>query len=542
MPGLISPNRLSARTACWIGLGFVLLCTLLLRMRMLEIPLERDEGDYAYFAMLMTEGVSPVDEIVRIRFPLISSLYALMITCFGHTASGVHAGLLVVNLATILLLFLIGRKLFGEVAGLVAAAGFAVLDVSPAVQGFSANREQFLILFVVGGVWMLLTAFERRRWPLFFLAGVLMGLAFLIKQHGAAFILFGGLYVVAGHLDLKRRTICLKAMLARGLAYSVGVFLCYGLVCLLYLSQGEFQRFWYRTVVYPKSYASSLSFTDASGLMMDRFLDVFLASPVLWILVLFGLMAAFWSGRARRHLPLLVGWSAFSLLSIMPGFYFRPHYFVLILPVAGLLAACGFESLRRALRERLPTGWARSLPAALVVLALVSPIYCQRGYLLESTPLEACRHTYELNPFWAAREVGAYLKEQTTPEERILILGSEPEILFYAGRRSVTKHVYMYDLMYGTETADRIQDELIAAAERHRPGYVVLVNVSTSWLIRPESSTKVIDWWEEFRQQYDLAAFWKILPDGPRRVTGEMLETITEGKPFSIMVFRRVGW
>ncbi|MFH0945636.1 MAG: glycosyltransferase family 39 protein [Planctomycetota bacterium] len=540
MPGLIFQNRLSSRTACWIGLGLVLLGTLLLRVRMLDIPLERDEGDYAYFAMLMTQGVSPVDEAVRIRFPLISGLYAFFITLFGHTAAGVHAGLLVANLATTLLLFLIGRKLLGPLAGLVAAACFAVLDVSPTVQGFSANREQFLILFVAGGVWMLLKAFDRRRWPLFFLSGVLMGLAFLIKQHGAAFILFGGLYVVAGHVDLRRRAILLKEMLVRGLAYSVGALLCYGLVCLFYLSLGEFQRFWYRTVVYPKSYASSLSFAEGSGQLMERLSAIFLASPVIWCLAMLGLTAAFWSGRVRQHLPLLVGLAAFSLLSIMPGFYFRPHYFVLILPAAALLAACGVESLRGAFKARLPAAWGRPVLAILVVLAVATPIHGQRQYLVESTLFEAYRHTYELNPFWAAREVGEYLKEQTTPEDRILILGSEPEILFYAERMSVTKHVYMYDLMYGTETADRIQEELIAAAERHRPSHVVLVDVSTSWLVRPESSMRVFEWWVEFQKQYELVAFWKILPDGPRRVTGELLESIDEGKPFSIMVFRRV--
>ena len=80
-------------------------------------------------------------------------------------------------------------------------------------------------------------------------------------------------------------------------------------------------------------------------------------------------------------------------------------------------------------------------------------------------------------PFVEAVEVADYIKERADPEDRVLVLGSEPEILFYAGLKSVTKHVYMYDLMYPTETAAGIQDELIAAAELHEPKYVVFKSV-----------------------------------------------------------------
>ena len=527
---------------CWIGLGLVLLGVFLLRARLLDVPLERDEGDYAYFGMLLTQGVSLVDPIVRVRFPLISGLYAIIISLFGQTAAGVHAGLLVLNLMTTVLLFLVGRKLFGPLVGLLAAAFFAVLDVSPTVQGFSANREQFLIFFAVAALWVLLVALERRRAVLFFLAGVLMGLAFLIKQHGAAFILFGGLYLVYRRLDLAdraRRRVHLREALLSGLSYSVGVFGCYWLVCLFYLSQGEFGRFWYRTVVYPKSYASSLTFEQGSVLLKERMVDIFGAAPVIWCLVLVGLTALIWCRRIRMQLGLLLGLAVFSSLAVLPGYYFRPHYFVLLLPAAALLAAGGVESLRGLIREHLSARWARVVVSGLALCALITPIYGQRRYLLEATALEACRITFTMNPFWAAREIGQFIRDRTTEDERILVLGSEPEILFYSGRRSVTKHVYMYDLMYGTDTADRIQGELITSAEQQRPTYVVFVDIDASWRTRPESSTRVFEWWDEYQSNYELEAFWKILPRGPRRASAQELELLEGIEPHCVWVYRR---
>ena len=147
--------------------------------------------------------------------------------------------------------------------------------------------------------------------------------------------------------------------------------------------------------------------------------------------------------------------------------------------------------------------------------------------------------TYPGNPFPEALEVAEFLRLRTDPEDRILVLGSEAEILFYAGRQSVTKHVYMYDLMYETETAARIQDEVIAAAERERPRYIVLVNVALSWLRRENSSLKILEWFERYRQGYELEAVWDLLPAGTRRVTGEDLRRYRPVSQSRISVWRR---
>jgi hypothetical protein len=40
--------------------------------------------------------------------------------------------------------------------------------------------------------------------------------------------------------------------------------------------------------------------------------------------------------------------------------------------------------------------------------------------------------------------VASYLKEHTEPEDHLAILGSEPQIYFYSGRKSATGYIYTY--------------------------------------------------------------------------------------------------
>jgi len=85
------------------------------------------------------------------------------------------------------------------------------------------------------------------------------------------------------------------------------------------------------------------------------------------------------------------------------------------------------------------------------------------------------------------------------------VLGSEPEILFYARRRSATGFLYMYPLMEPHRYAVAMHQRMIAELEAVRPEYVVFVAHSFSWLRRPTSRTELLDWWTGRGQsQYDL--------------------------------------
>jgi hypothetical protein len=121
-----------------------------LRLRLLEIPLERDEGDYAHIAQLLLQGVPPYAAAYDMRLPGIFAAYALILRLRTEPrgrAAGAAApqrghdrpGLPTRGSS---------RRCDGRAAtaGLAAAAGFGALSLCPAALGFTANTEHFLLL------------------------------------------------------------------------------------------------------------------------------------------------------------------------------------------------------------------------------------------------------------------------------------------------------------------------------------------------------------------------------------------------------------
>jgi len=112
----------TVRLCWWVLLAVVIGLILLIRIRLLAIPVERDEGEYAYAGQLMLQGIPPYRLAYNMKFPGVYAAYALIMSIFGQTSVGIHLGLLVVNLASIVIVFLIARRLMGLIAGIAAAA------------------------------------------------------------------------------------------------------------------------------------------------------------------------------------------------------------------------------------------------------------------------------------------------------------------------------------------------------------------------------------------------------------------------------------
>src|SRR2546422_10177748 len=94
--GFRTEEPVSLRGAWALGvLALVGLATSGIRLRLLDIPLDRDEGEYAYFGQLLLQGIPPYAQAYNFKMPGIYAVYALMLAAFGQTPAGIHLGLLV---------------------------------------------------------------------------------------------------------------------------------------------------------------------------------------------------------------------------------------------------------------------------------------------------------------------------------------------------------------------------------------------------------------------------------------------------------------
>jgi hypothetical protein len=173
---------------------------------------------------------------------------------------------------------------------------------------------------------------------------------------------------------------------------------------------------------------------------------------------------------------------------------------VLFLPAAALLAGIAAAACTQFLASgsRFVRGAAIWLAAA----GLAQAFYVGRDIYFLQTPWAASRTMYRFNPYIEATEVGAYLRTHCPKDARIAVIGSEPEIYFYARRRSATGYLSTYPLVENQPYAERMQNEFFAEIEKGVPDYVVFVDLAASWrhglTTSQAARTTVLEWFQRY--------------------------------------------
>ena len=512
-----SPEVRSAKRAKYWYYGLILLVILffsLIRIRLRNMPLERDEGEYAYAGQLILQGIPPYQLAYNMKLPGTFAAYAVILAVLGGTPSAIHLGLLVVNALTIFFLFLLVKRLAGSLAGLVASATYALLSSSPAVLGLAGHATHFVVLFAVGGFVLLLKAIEERRPSLLLCSGVSLGLAFLMKQPGMFFVLFAGLYVAKREWS---RPLDWRGYMAWISLFLSGALLPFALTCLILFAAGVFKTFWFWTISYAWQYASRLTLTEGLYLFRRITSRVIFSAPLIWMIALAGVIALVWRRDARAQLDFVAGFFFFSFLAVCPGLYFRQHYFILVLPAVALLAGIAIASAQAGLGQISPSRILSALPVVFFAGAFAWSIIGQRGFFFQVDPSSAVELLYLGNPFVQALPIADYLKSHTSPGAQIAVFGSEPEIFFYSGRHSATGYIYAYPVVEPHKYAFTMQKEMIGQIEKAAPEFVVNVEVPLSWLARPGSpqAAAFISWADSYlNARYTLVGIADMLSPG----------------------------
>lgn len=562
-----SPGRIVSRAGrfwSWGLLAVVLLTMAFIRARLLNFPLERDEGEYAYAGQLILHGVPPYQECYNMKWPGTYMAYAAIMGVFGQTTAGIHLGLLCVSLASALLVFLIGRRIGGEGMGAVAAATQALLAMNPSTLGLAAHATHFVVFAALAGIWVLMVPWAKIGLRRCVAVGLFFGLACMMKQAGAVFGVFAVLWLVwrglteqrGGMRDLK------------GAARRIGFVAAGGLLPLLSMAgvlaaAGVFGKFWHWTVEYARAYVGILTFSQGLVEFGNRGHKLWAAAPGLWLMAAAGLALLWWEPAMRKWRFFLVMFALFSFAGVCPGFYFREHYFLLLLPAAGLLcgaAWCAVASWTErflcwvvrqpgmgdaALLDSVPRpGFgkaARGISGGLFVLAAVQSLMISGDVFFRLTPVQACRRVYGANPFPESVEVAQYIDQHCRADSRVAVVGSEPQIYFYSHRRAATGYIYTYPLMETQPFALEMQQEMIREIERAAPEYLVYVSVPTSWLAHPGSDRTLFKWVERYTEdQMQLVGLVELFPgNSPKSYWNLAGNGIRPSTDYWLTIFRK---
>lgn len=317
-----------------------------------------DEGIFAAVAHGMLTGGRLYADAWDSKPPLIFLIYALTLKLFGAEMLPLRLLTTATVLATQAVLFLIGRRLYGPVRGLLAAFLFGLLTSLPFWEGNLALTEIFMVLPMSGAVlWYLVQRGrgERLRDDLivYGIVGLLLAVGALFRQTGGSLLLTFVVWLLAAEGFRPRRLLVLSAGFAAPWAA----------VTLYFLWRGTFDAYWYGVVGFFFTYIPN-------GYRLSGTERFFIALPSCTVLLWLAIR------RQRIHeagfLPFLLLWFTTSLAGALISGRPYGHYLIQAFPPLALLLA----GLRLPTSQRLRTA---AVTGLVVVQTLVLLLGVYRG-------------------------------------------------------------------------------------------------------------------------------------------------------------------
>jgi hypothetical protein len=255
-----------------------------------------------------------------------------------------------------------------------------------------------------------------------------------------------------------------------------------------------------------------------------KFLSAYLDSACdlvkwFWILAAIGLGCACFDKNGRKQAVFVLAFAGASFLGTAAGLYFRPHYFILMLPAFALMLGFAVASIQRVMRFPILNDVARSLPVIAFGVILGWFVFYQEQFFFQYSPQQACEDIHRdlpyRCPFVEAPVVAGYIRQHSAENSRIAVIGSEPEIYFYAHRHSATGYIYTYALLELQPHAQKMQQEMIQEIEACQPEYLVDVSYGSSWASQGWSKSAVRQWFGQYSDRlYDLVGIAHMNRDG----------------------------
>lgn len=207
---------------------------------------------------------------------------------------------------------------------------------------------------------------------------------------------------------------------------------------------------------------------------------IFLEGAVFALAALWGLaaggVAGLWAERRPRHEKvLLCAWMLATILGVLVGRRFFPHYLVQAFAPAVILAGWPLALLAQGLRARQDGLRRLSVAFALCLAFLVGVQLLSRLYNSAHAWMNLGRYDHHtVNEAITAD----YLRHRTRPGDRIFVVGINGHLNLMTGLRPASRFIYTRYL-YEATTPDvrrRVWGLWREDMRRHRPRYVILSN------------------------------------------------------------------
>lgn len=428
-------------------------------------PLDCDESAYAYIGHRLLSGDVLYRDLTENKPPLGYWIYATPIALLGYNELAIRLLPIPYILATIAILWWLGSRLAGSVAGCAAAAIYAVLSTDPYLFGNGSDLEHQMNFFSVASLALMVFAWSQGRVWALALAGACLGAAALVKQVAILPIAVYGLAALI--VPTKGRVKDLGAL-------AVGLGLVLTLAALVLIARGAGAAafddiFRYgpalATDTLPEPGAPSpwirwlTGNADPTGKLPPPFGGTnYLVwwgtgSWPLWLVLPACLGHLTFAPTATAARRLVAAWTVAACVQVvLPGLYWQ-HYYLLPTPGIALAAAVTLADCLAGLRARFrPVDLAG---AVVVIAAVLGTGFLQvRDYLL--CPPQELTVRYKGGGQWVVlRQLGRELERRATiwDDPKLYVWGWQSPLHFYGKLDGASRHFFVDNLL--RDQADR---------------------------------------------------------------------------------------
>jgi hypothetical protein len=472
----------STRQTFLLVAGLILLVAAV-RLPLLGVPFERDEGEYAYIGWRLGHNELPYRDWVDQKPPAIFWVYRAALSLPLDPVRAVHFAALLFAATSTCALFFLARRFIDPFWAFGSAALLAFLSVDPFAQGTAANAELFMVLPLILSQIAFLNAVENSRKTSILVCGALIGIAIAFKPVAAVnWCLQIALYLIFTGREKRWRATFLFAVFSL-----VGVIVILGCISIYFWIRHGLGDLVENVFTHNLEYIGALSWSDRLDFCLDTLRLLARAETLIWILAALGLVALIVT-RRMKWFAFFAGWLIASAIGISASGYFFPHYFQQLLPPLVLIAIVGADWLSQL---RLWRGsW---IPRAVFSLMLaVLPLKTIWPFWFSYSPADAVRKIYPGNFFAEMPQFAARLAQVTSSEQRVFVFGAEPELLFYARRLSATRYIFLFPL-YGPYRNAR-EKQVETAGEIQRAAPAAAVYVPNDLFFSPDSDQYFTEW------------------------------------------------
>lgn len=489
----------------------IIVFTVAIRFPALFEPWGGDQGVYGYIASGMLDGKVPYRDMYTSTGYGVFFTYTLFFKLFGDNMMALHLGDLLSFLSTVILVYFITRLLYGNecaaFAGIVASlfgsgqAFSSMYDMKGAWGTYwqLAQRETFMTPLIAAAIFISIFADRKKKLSLFFLVGILLGLAVVFKLTAIGMVLILALYLI--YVEIFRNDGAgMKYCVYKISTMALG-FIVIQLPFLNYFWMHDSLDAMYKAVFVHTSIYAKLSRGNIMANAFQGNTYILLENLTLWLFSFLSMIYLMAQERKRENY-LVIAWTVGTLLMIWgQGKFFGYHYILIIAPFS-VLTGFGIKQFLKVM-----SSWKASFLSAgknvaqmclwifllgnLIIFLENNYDYYRWHALYLSGEISKKKYYKVFNEyplhmysFRSDYDVVTYLRTYAEPEDSLRTIngGGDTIINYLSGLKSPTRFTstwYLFNKhLYFDPLTTQLRQEFIEGVKKEKPDYILLIYFS----------------------------------------------------------------